>query len=52
MYYFMSCKKNHHKNEQTNKNSKNYSIKKNIDAVDRFLSILWRKEVDWKLTFK
>ena len=50
--YFMSCKKDHHANEQKNKNSNNYSIKKNSDVVDRFLSVLWRREVDWKLTFK
>ena len=51
MYYFMSCKK-HHTHEQKTKNSNNYEIKKNRDVVDRFLSILWRREVDWKLTFK
>ena len=50
--YFMSCKKDHHTHEQKNKNSNNYSIKKNSDVVDRFLSVLWRREVDWKLTFK
>ena len=48
----MSCKKNHHTHEQKNKNLKKTSIKKNNDVVDRFLSVLWRKEVDWKLTFK
>ena len=52
MEYFMSCKKGHHTHEQKNKNSNNYSIKKNSDVVDRFLSVLWRREVDWKLTFK
>ena len=51
MEYFMSCKKGHHTHEKT-KNSNNYSIKKNSDVVDRFLSVLWRREVDWKLTFK
>ena len=49
--YFMSCKKDHHTNEQITENSNN-SIKKNSDVVDRFLSVLWRREVDWKLTFK
>ena len=49
---FMSCKKDHHTHEKKSKNSNNYSIKKNSDVVDRFLSILWRKEVDWNLTFK
>ena len=52
MHYFMSCKKDHHTHEQKTKNSNNYSIKKNSDVVDRFLSVLWRREVDWKLTFK
>ena len=50
--YFMSCQKGHHTHEQKTKNSNNYSIKKNSDVVDRFLSVLWRREVDWKLTFK
>ncbi len=49
--YLMSFKKDHHTHEQT-KNSNNYSIKKNNDVVDRFLSVLWRREVDLKLTFK
>ncbi len=48
----MSCKKDHHKHEQKTKNLNNYSIKKKSDAVDRFLRVLWRREVDWKLTFK
>ena len=50
--YSMSCKKAHHTHEQKSNNSNNYSIKKNSDVVDRFLSVLWRREVDWKLTFK
>tara|TARA_B100000212_G_scaffold339671_1_gene318570 strand:- start:115 stop:300 length:186 start_codon:yes stop_codon:yes gene_type:complete len=49
--YLMSFKKDHQTNEQT-KNSNNYSVKKNNDVVDRFLSVLWRREVDLKLTFK
>tara|TARA_B100000900_G_C20434959_1_gene656579 strand:+ start:215 stop:373 length:159 start_codon:yes stop_codon:yes gene_type:complete len=49
---FMSCKKDHHMDEQKNKDSNNYSIKKSSDVVDRFLSVLWKREVDWKLTFK
>ena len=52
MEYFMSCKNGHHTHEQKPKNSNNYSIKKNSDVVDRFLSVLWRREVDWKLTSK
>jgi len=48
----MSCKKVHHTNEQKTKNSNNYLIKKNSDVVDRFLRILWKREVDLKLTFK
>ena len=52
MEYFMSCKKDYHTHEQKTKNSNNYLIKKNSDVVDRFLSVLWRREVDWKLTFK
>ena len=51
MEYFMSFKKQH-THEQKTKNLNNYSIKKNRDVVDRFLSVLWRREVDWKLTFK
>ena len=49
--YFMSCKEDQHTHEQKTKNLNN-SIKKNKDVVDRFLSILWRREVDWKLTLK
>ena len=52
MEYFMSCKKGHHIHDQKTNNSNNSSIKKNSDVVDRFLSVLWRREVDWKLTFK
>ena len=52
MEYFMSCKKDHHTQERETKNLNNYSIKKNSDVVDRFLSVLWRREVDWKLTLK
>ena len=48
---FMSFRKDHHTHEQKTKNLNN-SIKKNRDVVDRFLSVLWRREVDWKLTFK
>jgi len=50
--YFMSCKKDHHTYEQKIKNCNNSSIKEKSDVVDRFLSVLWRREVDWKLTFK
>ena len=52
MDYFMSCRNNNHTHEQTSKNSNNHTTKKNNDVVDRFLSILWRREVDWKLTLK
>jgi len=52
MYCCMTCEKNHHTHEQTNKNLNNSPKKKNNDVVDRFLSVLWRREVDWKLTFK
>ena len=48
----MSYRNNHNINEQKTKNSRNNTIKKNHDVVDRFLSILWRREVDLKLTFK
>ena len=48
----MSCKKGRYTNEQKTKNLNNYLKKKNSDVVDRFLSVLWRREVDWKLTFK
>tara|TARA_B100000212_G_scaffold339012_1_gene316616 strand:- start:259 stop:477 length:219 start_codon:yes stop_codon:yes gene_type:complete len=47
-YYFMSCKKDHHHEQKI----KNNALKKNSDVVDRFLNVLWRREVDWKLTFK
>ena len=47
----MSCKQNHNTYSKT-KNSKSLLIKKNNDVVDRFLSVLWKREVDWKLTFK
>ena len=52
MDYFMSCSKDHHTHEKKTKNLNNFSKKKNIDVVDRFLSILWRREVDWNLTLK
>tara|TARA_B100000212_G_scaffold324467_1_gene285322 strand:+ start:290 stop:439 length:150 start_codon:yes stop_codon:yes gene_type:complete len=49
----MSRKKVHHTHEQKSKNSNNYSINKNSgDVVDRFLNVLWRREVDLKLTYK
>ena len=48
----MSSKENHHGFGNETKNLKNSSIKRNSDVVDRFLSVLWRREVDWKLTFK
>ena len=48
----MSCKKDDYDHERKTKNSNNYSIKKNSDVADRFLSVLWRREVDLKLTFK
>ena len=48
----MSCKKEKH----TNLNS-SHGLYKNIksekkDVVERFLSILWRKEVDFKFSTK
>ena len=48
----MSCKKNYNTHQQINKNTTNKSINKDKDVVDRFLSVLWRREVDFKLTFK
>ncbi len=48
----MSFKKDHRTHKQKTKNLNNFSIKKNSDVVDRFLSVLWRREVDWKLTIK
>jgi len=48
----MSGKKDYHNHEQKTKYLSNYSVKKNTDVVDRFLKVLWRREVDWKLTFK
>ena len=46
----MSCKKGSISEENSKKN--NINKKNNKDTVERFLSILWRREVDWKLTFK
>ncbi len=48
----MSCKKENHNHNELNK-SLHYSIKasKN-DVVERFLSVLWKREVDLKLTLK
>ena len=34
--------------KQNNKNQKNIE-KKEFDALDRFLKILWRKEVEYKI---
>ena len=34
--------------KQNNKNLKNVE-KKELDVLDRFLNILWRKEVEYKL---
>ncbi len=48
----MSCKKNHHKNDATNKSLKNQISKEKRDVVERFLNILWKREVDFKLTTK
>tara|TARA_B100000963_G_scaffold92624_1_gene79721 strand:+ start:3744 stop:3884 length:141 start_codon:yes stop_codon:yes gene_type:complete len=46
----MSFKKDPIFEENSKKN--NINKKNNKDTVERFLSILWRREVDWKLTFK
>ena len=48
----MSCKK-----EKNNQLESSYGLHKNIksdkkDVVERFLSILWRKEVDFKFSTK
>ena len=48
----MSCKNDHLTHESKNKNSNNNSINNSSDVVDRFLRVLWRREVDWKLIFK
>ena len=34
--------------KQNNKNLKNFE-KKELDVLDRFLQILWRKEVEYKI---
>ena len=35
--------------KQNNKNLKNVEKKKELDVLDRFLKILWRKEVEDKI---
>ena len=48
----MASKKNNHSEERTSRRL-NHGIKnKKKDVVDRFLSVLWRREVDLKLTTK
>ena len=48
----MSCNKEKHNHiESSNRLQKNIKSEKK-DVVDRFLSILWRKEVDFKLSTK
>ncbi len=46
----MSFKKNHH--DKVKERFYNDSKKTKQDVVDRFLRILWKREVDLKLTFK
>jgi len=48
----MSYKQGHHINQDPMKNLNNDIKKSKRDVVDRFLSILWRREVDFKLTSK
>ena len=48
----MSCKKEKHNHlESSNGLNKNIKSEKK-DVVERFLSILWRKEVDFKFSTK
>ena len=48
----MSCKKEKHNHlESSHELHKNIKSEKK-DVVDRFLSILWRKEVDFKFSTK
>ena len=48
----MTLIKNNHSDEK-NHSRLNHDIKNSkSDVVDRFLSVLWRREVDWKLTTK
>tara|TARA_Y100001978_G_scaffold170211_1_gene159454 strand:- start:282 stop:428 length:147 start_codon:yes stop_codon:yes gene_type:complete len=48
----MASKYTNDNNKQKTKNSIIDPINKNNDVVERFLSVLWRREVGWKLTFK
>ena len=51
MSLIMSCKQGHENVKATRVLHKD--IKKiHKDTIDRFLSILWKKEVDCKLTYK
>ena len=48
----MSCKEEKHNHlESSNRLHKNIKSEKK-DVVERFLSILWRKEVDFKFSTK
>ena len=48
----MSCnKENHNHIDSSNRLHKNIESKKK-DVVERFLGILWRKEVDFKFSTK
>tara|TARA_B100000965_G_scaffold187187_1_gene156179 strand:+ start:1698 stop:1844 length:147 start_codon:yes stop_codon:yes gene_type:complete len=48
----MSCKKDHQSHEKATKRLHDDIRKSKKDVVERFLSILWRREVDLKLTTK
>ena len=52
MVKLMSFKKVNQAQKESTKRLHDDIMNRNKDVVDRFLSILWRREVDFKLTTK
>jgi len=48
----MSLKKNNHSQSKRSPSLNNLVKNREKDVVDRFLRVLWRREVDLKLTTK
>ncbi len=48
----MSCNNKNHNNLETSHRSHKKIKSEKKDVVERFLSILWRKEVDFKFSTK
>ncbi len=48
----MSCKKGNHSQEESTKRLHEDIRKSKTDVVDRFLNVLWKREVGLKLTTK